>query len=518
MNHKINLVFWLQESCKKYSNKIAFVEQQGKKEIKTTFKEFWNQVVQTAYYLHQKGIRKGNRVILFTPNPKDLHRMIFSLYYIGAVAVFMDAWTTRKRMDIACKITKPKAFIGFFKSHLLRLVSPHVRKIQTKLLIKKHFNTHIADSEFPPVEVTKNHEAIISFTTGSTGIPKAARRSHEFVSNVTFAMQNHHKSNSGDVDMPSLPLFIGNNLIQGVTTVIPAINFAKPADFNPAKVLKQINKNKVMTSLGSPSFFQIIGDYLIKTDQKACFKNIFLGGAPVFPPLAKKLVQAYPDAKVEIVYGSTEAEPMTSISAKDVSNWNILNGLIVGKKVPGIELKILVPVNQPIELKPGETLDKYLAKPGEAGEIVVSGPHVLKEYVDSPQAFKENKIVEGNKVWHRTGDAGKLDQNENLLLFGRMKNRFFQNGLWIYTLPLEQKILEIDAVEFAVVVEINQKVFILIEPKKNITSIKNQNLIDEVKKHLTGIQADEFKIIKKIPRDPRHHSKPNYEELKRILS
>lgn len=517
MNQKNNLIFLLQESCKKYANKTAFVEWNGKENITTRFDEFWDLVVQTAYWLHKKGIKKGDRVVLFTPNPKDLHRMIFALYYIGAVAVFMDAWTTRKRMDIACKITKPKAFIGVAKAHLLRLVSKHVRSIPNKMVIKANFKTLIKDSDFAPVEVEKTDEAIISFTTGSTGIPKAARRSHEFVSNVTFAMQSHHKAAPGDIDLPSLPLFIGNNLIQGATTIIPAINFAKPADFNPETILKQLEDFSVTTSLGSPSFYDIIADYLIANQKRVRIEKIFLGGAPVFPPLAKKLVEAYPESQIEIVYGSTEAEPMTSISAENVAGWNILNGLLVGKKVPNIEIKILKPVDRAIELKSGETIDSLLVPEGEVGEIVVFGPHVLKEYVDSPEAFRENKIVEGLKIWHRTGDAGRMDKDGNLMIFGRLKNRFFQNGLWIYTLPLEQKLLEVETIEFAVVVEIKQKVYILIEPKKTIPSDEYNGILHEAQKQLSGIQADEYRVMRYIPRDPRHHSKPNYEELKKML-
>ena len=62
-------------------------------------------------------------------------------------------------------------------------------------------------------------------------------------------------------------------------------------------------------------------------------------------------------------------------------------------------------------------------KPGQAGEIVVSGPQVQRGYLGDPEGEARNKIKDGSKVWHRTGDAGYLDAQGRLFLLGRLQQR-----------------------------------------------------------------------------------------------
>jgi acyl-CoA synthetase (AMP-forming)/AMP-acid ligase II len=516
---KNNIIFKIRDGVLRHSERIAVIEKQGKDYQQITFSQFWEDVKSIGHFLSEKGIKKGDKVVVFVPMSTNLYKIILGLYYIGATVVFMDAWITKERLQIACDIAKPAGFIGIPKAHLLRFLSPAIRKIPVKIIVKKNFKFKPAPENFEPVETELEDTALVSFTTGSTGVPKATRRTHDYIWQTTLAMQKHHPLAAGEVDMPILPLFMGNNLLQGVTTVIPDFNPAKPADINPETITKQIQKFGVTTSLGSPAFYDKLADYLLERNITLDIKTIFMGGAPVFPPLAEKLVKAFPKTRVEVVYGSSEAEPIASILADEVAKSNILDGLAVGKKVDFIDMKILKPVDGPLELKEGETLENYLAGKEEVGEIIVSGAHVLKEYLNSPEAFRENKIVEGDKIWHRTGDAGIIDKEGNVLLFGRVKNRFQYQDKWLYTLPLEQKLLELkDKIRFATVVGKNGKIYVLLEPMEGTEKIDADFLKNEAAKMLDGIRVDEFKILEKIPRDPRHHSKPNYAEINKILS
>src|SRR5690606_6977711 len=86
----------------------------------------------------------------------------------------------------------------------------------------------------PPAEVPGDAAALITFTTGSTGRPKAAVRSHALLWAQHEALAEHLRLRPGDVDMPTLPIFVLNNLALGLTSAIPDFDPRRPADIDPA--------------------------------------------------------------------------------------------------------------------------------------------------------------------------------------------------------------------------------------------------------------------------------------------
>ena len=498
-------------------DKPALIYKKGTRYLKVSFKEFWEGVIENAASLQKKGVQKGDRVLVFVPMSLELYQTVLSLLYIGASAVFLDAWTTRNRLETACGIVKPKVFIGSAKAHLLRLMSSAIRKIPLKLRGKFFSSTSLNRQSFPPAFASKDSEALVAFTTGSTGIPKAANRTHGFLWDIHTALKKHLHPDFNTVDLPTLPLFVLNNLVMGISSVLPDFNPARPADIKPEKIISQMEKCSVTSSLGSPAFYEILAGFILKNNITLNIKNIYLGGAPVFPVLARKLKKAFPKTTIEIIYGSTEAEPISGILAEELLGSDILNGLPAGKKVDFIEVQILKPADEPIVLKENETLDAYLCAPGEVGEIVVSGDHVLKYYVDSPEAFRENKIEENGKIWHRTGDAGKINDRGEIFLFGRVKNRFTYQGETLYPLPIEQKLMEIKEIAFAALLPYQEKINLFAEPKEKTEGKAIEQLKKKIRESLKGFNPDQLIILSHIPRDPRHHSKANYEELKKLI-
>ena len=146
------------------------------------------------------------------------------------------------------------------------------------------------------------------------------------------------------------------------------------------------------------------------------FKTIYTGGAPVFPSLLDKIQSDYPNMDIITVYGSTEAEPIAHMRWKDTSDSDHSrmlagDGLLVGKPVRATQLQIIP--DQPTHNTPPTPL------PIETiGEIIVTGDHVLKGYLNG-RGNDENKLNINNTIWHRTGDAGWLDSSGRVWLVGR---------------------------------------------------------------------------------------------------
>ncbi len=491
-----NIVEILFENAEKHPNKLAIIH----KNKKITYGKLVQDVKDYAQYFLSKGIKKGDNILIFVPMTIELYKILSAVFYIGATAVFVDAWADKNRLNQALTIVPCKAFIACPKAFILKLISKKVREVGINIIsgtINKSKNIH-------PIEtVTPDSTALITFTTGSTGLPKAAKRTYRFLLEQHYVLKKHLAPFIDDVDLTSLPVFILHNLACGTTSVIPDFNPQKPSDINPDKILKDIKNNNVTTSVGSPRFYEKLAEF----GKIKGLKRIFTGGAPVFPKNARLLQENFNDCDIEIVYGSTEAEPIASISAKELLQCedNVKDGLYVGKPIEEINVKIIKPSDEPIE-----DFESTWLNTGEIGEICVEGKHVLKEYYNSDEAQKFAKINYQGQVWHRTGDAGYLDNDGRLFLMGRVKNRFVHNNKDVYVFPIENALLEIEGIEIGTILKINEQIILVVE-----TKIPQKKLEQELKN--CGFNFDKL-IITQIPRDPRHNSKIDYDKLKKILS
>jgi olefin beta-lactone synthetase len=347
-------------------------------------------------------------------------------------------------------------------------------------------------------------------------MPKGANRTHGFLSEQFEVLIRHLGIKSSNIDLTALPVFVFCNLGAGATSVLPRFNPAKPTDFDPKVILGQTRDNNINTSVGSPAFYEKLADYLIEKNEQVSLKSIYTGGAPVFKPLAKKLKNAFPGTEIEIVYGCTEAEPISSIKLDDFLKTDSSLGIAVGHTDPSIEVRILKAFDGEVIIEDGKSLQDYLAGPGEVGEIIVSGPHVLKSYLGNIDAWRENKVMDGDTIWHRTGDAGMIDSSGRICLHGRIKNVIHTGKGDVYSLPYEQTLMDIDGVSFASVMEVEGRVFVAVEPAADRSGPEAEAILDTANAIVAGLSPHRVFILNRIPRDPRHCSKVDFAEFRKI--
>lgn len=500
-----NITEILFENAQKFPDKPAIIHK-GKM---ISYKDLSDEVKKYSEFLIEKGIKKGDNILIFVPMSIDLYKILIAVFNIGAVAVFVDAWATKNRLNQVLEIAPCKAFIGCPKALILKLLSKKINEIPLTFISEitrfqaKNLNAGYEKSK-------KEDTALITFTTGSTGVPKAAKRTHEFLLEQHYVLKKHLKPEIDDIDLTTLPIFVLHNLACATTSVIPNFDPRKPGAVNPKKIIKEINDLKINTTAGSPMFYDKLAQFCIDKKQNTTLKNIFLGGAPVFPKLAKELNKAFEGSQIEIVFGSTEAEPMSSISTNELLHnpVSLNEGLLVGKPIDEINIKIIKCTDKAIE---EDDFEQLWLEQGQIGEIVVEGKHVLKEYFNSPEAQKLAKIKYKDQIWHRTGDAGYIDRDGNLFLMGRVKNKFEHNGKEYYVFPIENLLLEIEGIEIGTIMKINDKITFIIELKKDYK--KQKAKIEEIIKS-RKIIYDKIIFLDKIPRDPRHNSKIDYDKLR----
>ena len=417
-----NLVSKLFEAANKAGNRPALMIGNGRKSESIAYSEFLLRVSDRAEALSQAGVGDGNRVLLFAPLSIVLFKYILALFWIGAAAVFADDWSDRKRLAAAVKVTQPHAFAGSWKAQFLRILSSEIRRIPRKMWVG---TIPKGGGKSVPKAVPPDQAALITFTTGSTGNPKAALRTHDFLLHQHEVLGRHLGTTSSEVAWTTLPVFVLHFLGAGCTCVLPSNAGGDPDKLNIAEALNQMREQAVSTIITSPSVLSRLSDAVTISKSDIMISKIFVGGAPVYANDAKKYALAFPSAKITILYGSTEAEP---ISAIDLGEFIALDtqveGLPVGQPVEGIRVKII-----PLEFGDSST-----------GEICVAGRHVLKAYYNSPEEFAKNKFQEDGEIWHRTGDAGFLDANGILILMGRAGHRFETGGKLNYPIAIEKKL------------------------------------------------------------------------------
>ena len=507
MDEAFNIVDLFFEAAGKHPSKTAIIH----KNKKISFGELEKQVKETASYFMGKGISKGDRVLIFVPMSLYLYRIVLALFRVGATAVFLDEWVSKKRMEECCKVAQCKAFVGIFKARVLSLFSSELRKIP--LHFGSRFQSHNATGEFPIT--LKSDTALITFTTGSTGTPKAAKRTHGFLLEQFNALLEKIEPGENDIDMPVLPIVLLMNLGTGTPSIIADFKAAKPESFRPEKVISQIQQYGVNRITASPFFLKALSRYMIQQNIRLPgMQKIFTGGAPVFPSEALLYQQAFPQTKVEVVYGSTESEPISSINIQELvlEEKNILaSGLNVGKPAPCAEVKIIKIKDENIILNKAEELCSLEIPAGEIGEIIVSGDHVLREYFNNEEALRRNKIFIEEKCWHRTGDSGYLGQDGNLYLSGRCSSLIYLGDQTISPFIFENFFQSLEGVELGTIFLLDQKLSAIIE-------LNDPSKKEEVRRKIKGLEIPIAEIIflKKIPRDPRHHSKIEYGKLREV--
>lgn len=518
-----NLAARLAEVAARHADRAALVEYAGGGVRRISFGELAAQVEALGGGFRAAGVGPGGRVLLFVPMCADLYALLLGCLHAGGTAVFVDAWADRRRLDAAVAAARPQLFVGSPGAQLLRLLSPAVRGIPRHWWVGRRWlragRYARADLAGTAMRVDADAPALVTFTTGSTGRPKAAARSHAFLWAQHQALAAHLQPRPDDVDLPTLPVFVLNNLALGVTSVLPDFDPRFPARIDPARIHRQLVAEGVTTSSGSPAFYARLAEWCAATGCRLPLRALWTGGAPVYPPLARLLAERV-EGRAHVVYGSTEAEPIAGIEAGALvraSEQQPAGGVCVGRPAWGVALRLVRPHDDALELGEGGWAEWEVGA-GEVGEVVVAGEHVLGEYLDAPEETRRHKIGDGARVWHRTGDAARLDDEGRLWLMGRVGGRVRRAGRVWWSTPPEAAALRVPGVTHAAYLglpdaALGERAVLCVETVSGAAA----PTLESVRAAVCPSPVDELRLLRRIPRDPRHASKTDYAALRRQL-
>ena len=494
----MNLANNLVENYKNIPNKICLIQNKDK----VTYEDLYKRVSNFAAFLKKRGIKQGSNVLVLVPMSIDLYVTLLAIWSIGATACFMDAGFIKNGMK-KNKFEEIDSVIGVTKYLIYANINKNIRKLKIKINVNEISNLK-TNSEFEIYDVKSDTPAILTYTSGTTGIPKIASRSHYFLSIQGKILKKYLNYEEKDIELSSVPIFTLSNIDVGITTCIAEGKYTNLGHSNAQKLVRQIINQKINRFMAAPGLLNVITHYCRENSiQLEDINKIFTGGGAIFLDFIDDLKKVFPNAKIVTLYGSTEAEPIAELDLDNMTQDDIRkikdgNGILAGKIIGVEDCKIINTGIEEIGNLSNEQFEKITTK--GIGEIVVTGENVLKGYVNGI-GDRENKFSVDGKKYHRTGDLGFIDEKNRLWLRGRIKEPFFN---------IEAALHANFKMGKTAVFKSNDKIILVLE-RDNIISE------EDIKKAISFEKIDEIKYVKKIPVDKRHSSKVDYKELKKIL-
>ena len=526
MSELFNIASWISEHAKTRPDQTAILfplqpREKDRKYASLSFLQTEKLIDRYARGLSAIGIQKGDRVSLFVPPSLEFMPLTFALYKIGAVVVLIDPGMGKKGLLSSIETIKPKVLVGIGRAMLASVIYRKAfRSVKIKVTVggrrwlwgghKLDDIKSDDDSPFEGPPTTREDEASILFTSGSTGPAKGVRYTHGVFDAQTTHIQQMYGIQSGEVDLPCFPLFGLFSLAMGMTVVIPDMDPTKPALADPSLLVQAIKQHNITNAFASPALWKGFVKWCLDSGVSLPTLNrVLSAGAPIPPQLHRDFSQILREkVQVHTPYGATESLPVASIGTTEVLTETAEitlqgKGICVGHLAPNIKVRIIGISDDVIS----DWNDDLCLPDGQIGEICVSGPVVTTEYKELPEKTRMAKIYNPDgSLWHRIGDVGYFDAKGRLWFCGRKSHRVnCADGKVMFPVPCEALFNEHPAVNRSALVEVEQKPVIIIE---GVSADKTtEELLKLAQEHDLTSRIKTVLYHQSFPVDLRHNAK-----------
>jgi long-chain acyl-CoA synthetase len=322
----------------------------------------------------------------------------------------------------------------------------------------------------PVVDRAEDDLAVLIFTSGTAGSPKAAMLSHGNLLANLQQCQDHpgRAQTADDVALGVLPFFhiFGLNVVLGLTLLAGA-SVLLVERFDPQSALEAIRNHGVTVISGAPTMWSAWATLPgAPADAFGTVRLATSGAARLDPETTEAMQRRFGLALTE-GYGLTEAAPVVSSGhGLDAPAGSI------GVPLPGLHVRLV-------------DADGQDALVGDAGEVWVQGPNVFRGYWEDPEATAAARTPDG---WLRTGDIAVVDDDGFLFLVDRVKDLIIVSGFNVFPAEVEEVVALHPAVEEVAVVGVPHphsgeavKAYVVVAPGR---SVEEDDVIAHCEAHL----------------------------------
>ena len=416
----------LRQIAAKFPERTALISEY--QQYRANYSEFLAQVEQVAKALMAHGIRRGDRVGIWSPNRYEWVLVQYATALMGAIMVNINPGYKLSGLRYALEQSRIDLLIAsshFRKTDYIKMLDelrPDCLYPKQTVIIDRDWATFLSSaSQVSDARLAEREASLqfddpvnIQYTSGTTGYPKGATLSHHNILNNGFFIGERLKYTEKDIVCLPVPFYhcfgmvLGNMAIvtHGACIVIPG------EFFDPEQVLQTVENERCTSLYGVPTMF--IAELDLPDFAKYNLKSLRTGimaGAPCPIDTMRKVQSLMNMTEICVCYGMTETSPVSTESSTD--DPLELRVTTVGTVHPHVEIKIIDPESGAIVPR------------GTAGELCTRGYSVMLGYWDNPE---DTKAIIDETRWLHSGDIAVMDENGYVSIVGRIKDLIIRGG------------------------------------------------------------------------------------------
>lgn len=401
-----------------------------------SYRELDDEASRMAAGLSAIGVTAGARVAMFMTNRWQYLTGLFACARIGAIAVPLSSRLAQAELEFLLKDCGAEVLI--FEEQLAGLLPApaalpalrHLYSVDGTSGGARPFDDLLRGAGCGPVFPSKEEDTtVILYTSGTTGRPKGAMLTHLGIVHSALTFARCLGLTEQDRAMVAVPMSHVTGLV-GVALSVMSVGgcaILMQAAFDRNAFLELASRERMTYSILVPTIYSLITlTPALDTTDLSHWRIGCFGGAPMPVDTIERIGKKLPQLALVNAYGATETTSPTTVMP--LSDWRD-NMDSVGKIVPCGKVKVV-----------GE--DGAEVPPGEAGELLISGPMVVPGYYNRPE---ENASDFTDGYW-RSGDIGSIDAEGFVRVFDRRKDMINRGGFKIFSAEVEDKLSHHDTV------------------------------------------------------------------------
>jgi len=387
--------------------------------------------------LSSAGVAPGDRVAIMLPNVPAFPIAFYGALAAGAVVVPMNPLLKSREVAYYLSDSGAKVLFAWYTAAGEAAQGAADTGAQVLVVDEPDLGSLLAGL-FPVhtrVERADDDDAVVLYTSGTTGQPKGAQLTHANLSrNAELTAQTLIYASPGDVVMGCLPLFHVFGLTCGLNaTIVGGGTLTLLPRFDAGQALNIIERDGVTVFEGVPTMYAAMLHHPDSAEADASSLRTCISGGAAMPVEVLHSFEKTFGCTILEGYGLSETSPVASFNHPDAER----KPGSIGTPVVGVEMRVVAP-------------DGAGLPPGEVGEIAIRGHNVMKGYWNKPEATAE-AIPDG---WFRTGDLARVDADGYFFIVDRKKELIIRGGYNVYPREIEEVLYEHPAVAEAAVVGI----------------------------------------------------------------
>ncbi len=467
----------------------------------------WARRLATA--LHNLGVEKGDVVAIYLPNSIQFLVAYFGILLAGATVTAISPLFVPREVAYQLKDSGAEIIVT------MDLFYNNVKQIKDETRLKNIIVTNIWGERLniekgdldkilnydeliektppnpPKVKIKPTKDvAVILYTGGTTGLPKGAMLTHynllanalqvRPITETLNKMLGLERTRAISV----LPWYHSyGQTVEIVTSALLDTIAVCFSEFDPVPILEAIHNFKPNTFIAVPAILILLLNHPKSRDiDFSCLKYLNMGAAPTPVELARQWEELSGNPLSE-GYGLTEASPVTHTRCAQIFGEEFGS---VGPPIPNTLAGIVDP-----------DTNEFLPI-GELGELVISGPQVMKGYWNRPEETENVFFKAGGKQWLKTGDLARMDWKGHFYIVDRTKDIIKYKGHSVYPRELEEVLFEHEAVMDATVIGLPDpdageqiKGFIVLKPEFK-GKVTEDDILYWCKEHMAAYKYPRF--------------------------